>query len=158
MMSSRETTQRVQFRPVPYVQEIHQVQDRDPAFTYKNVIISYKTDPQRVTKYLQQGWEIVEATAPNKDDRSFTPNSKEAKLRPQMCVETTTDGHEQILMRILKTTWDKNQLDKKSNREQLRLQEAKRRGEKIVRRGNEVITKGTELSDKFTELPLPEDL
>lgn len=142
---------RVQFRPVPYVQEIHQVQDRDPAFTYRNVIITYKSDPNRVQRYLQQGWEIVETTEPTRDDRSFTPNSKKETLRPQMRVETTTDGHEQILMRKLKTDWEKGQLDKKQKREDARLQEAKRRGDKIIKRGNEVITTGSELSEGFKE-------
>lgn len=153
---SKETTTRVQFRPIPYVQEIHQAQDRDPAFQYKNVIISYKTDPQRVQRYLAEGWEIVQSTTPNKDDRSFTPNSKEEKLRPQMCVETTTDGHEQILMKILKSTWESNQLNKKGKREQQLMADAKRRGDKITRRGNEIITSGTELFDGLP--PLAEEL
>lgn len=142
---------RVQFRPVPYVQEIHQVQDRDPAFEYKHVILTYKSDPNRVQRYLSQGWEIVETTEPTRDDRSFTPNSKKETLRPQMRVETTTDGHEQILMRILKSKWEQNQLSKKSTRDQARLQDAQRRGDKIIKRGNEVITTGAELSDKFIE-------
>lgn len=143
---------RVQFRPVPYVQEIHQEQNRDPAFRYKNVIITYKSDPNRVQRYLQRGWEIVETTSPSKNDKAFTPNSKEDKLRPQMRVETTTDGHEQILMRILWTKDTENRLDDKDQREQWRIKEAKRRGDKIIKRGNEVITTGTELSDKIQEL------
>ncbi len=155
-MSTRETKTRVQFRPIPYVQEIHQAQDRDPAFKYKNVIITYKTDPNRVQRYLQLGWEIVEDTKSVKDDRDFTPTSKKEKLRPQMCVETTTDGHEQILMRILNSRWEQNQLDKKDGRELQRYQDAKRRGDKIVKRGNEVITKGSELYDGLP--PLAEDL
>jgi len=147
---------RQEFRPIPKVQDIQQAQNRDPAFMYKNVIITYKHDPNRIQRYLNKGWEIVEATEATKDDRSFTPNSKADKLRPQMLVETTTDGHEQILMRILKTTYDKNQLDKKHAREQLRIQEAKRRGDKITKRGSEIITQGAELTDGLP--PLPEEL
>lgn len=142
---------RVKFRPVPYVQEIHQAQDRDPAYTYRNVIITYKHDPTRVQQFLDAGWEIVETVNPNKDDRSFGGNSKEDKLRPQMLVETTSDGHEQILMRILTSRWDQNQLDSKHKREQARVRDAQRRGEKITKRGNEVITTGSELSDKYVE-------
>ena len=140
---------RVQFRPVPYVQEIHQAQDRDPAYTYKNVIITYKSDPTRVQRYLSRGWEIVESTAPTKDDRKFAPNSKEEKLRPQMLVETTSDGHEQILMRILTTKWEENQSADKKLREDERLQEAKRRGDRVLRRGNEVITHGTQITENY---------
>lgn len=150
---------RVQFRPVPYIQDINQTQDRDPAFMYKNLIITYRSDPTRVQRYLKAGWEIVETTKANKDDRSFTANSKEDKLRPQMLVETTSDGHEQILMKILKSTWEQNQVDKKGQRDALRLQDAKRRGDKVTRRGGEVITRGSELSDKYTENSgLPEEL
>lgn len=145
-MGSKEKL-RIQFRPVPYIQDIHQTQDREDGFQYKNVIISYKHDPSRVQKYLEAGWEIVETTAPSKDDRLFTPNSKEEKLRPQMRVETTSDGHEQILMRILSSKWEQNQLDKKNHREQSRLREAQRRGDKIAKRGNEIITTGTEIND-----------
>ncbi len=136
---------REQFRPTLFTQNIHQVDNYDPAYDYKHVIFTYKHDPGRVARYLDAGWEIVETTTPCRDDRSFTPNSKEEKLRPQPCVTKTTDKHEQVLLRILKTKRNQNESDKKNNREQLRLREAQRRGEKIVKRGNEVITKGTEL-------------
>lgn len=143
---SREIKVRQQFRPVITVQDIHQTSDQDSAFMYKNVIMTFKHDPDRVQRYLKAGWEIVETTEPNKDDRSFTPATKEKKLRPQMLVETTTDGHDQILMKILKTTWEQNQMDKKGDRELARLREAQRRGDKIEKRGNEVITTGSELN------------
>lgn len=143
---SKEAKLRTKFRPIPHVEDIHQAKNRDEAFMYKNVITTYKTDPNRVLRYLEAGWEVVETTEPNKDDRLFTPNSKEEKLRPQMCVETTSDGHDQILMRILKSVWEKNQTDKKEQRDQLIFREAQRRGDKIVKRGNEVITTGSELN------------
>lgn len=154
-MSTKESL-REQFRPTLFIQNIHQVENYDPAYDYKNVIFTYKHDPGRVARYLDAGWEIVETTAPTRDDRAFTPNSKESKLRPQPCVTKTTDKHEQVLLRILKTTRAQNETDKKESREQLRLREAQRRGDKIVKRGNEVITKGTELYDGLP--PLPEDL
>lgn len=142
---------RDRFRPTLFTQNIHQVENYDAAFAYKNVIFTYKHDPSRVDRYLEAGWEIVETTDQLKDDRSFAPNSKEKKLRPQPCVTKTTDKHEQVLMRILRTKRDQNELDKKSNRELLRLRESQRRGEKIIRKGNEVITKGSELSDKLAD-------
>ena len=147
-MSTKETKVRVAFRPVPYIQEIHQAQDREPGYMYKNVIITYKNDPNRAQRYLQNGWEIVETVDSNKDDRSFTPNAKKEKIRPQMLVETTTDGHEQILMRILESKWSGSQVDKKQSREQLRLQDAKRRGDKIMKRGNEIVTTGAEVNEQ----------
>lgn len=146
MARERDTTIRSQFRPVIQIQDIHQAQDREEGFTYKNVIMTYKNEPDRVQRYLRAGWEIVETTVSSKDDRSFTPNSKEEKLRPQMRVETTTDGHDQILMRILTSKWEQNQLDKKTGREQALLREAQRRGDKVINRGNEVITTGAELN------------
>ena len=151
---SRDVTVREKFRPVLKVQEILQAQHRDPAFRYKNVIITYNEGENRVQRYLSRGWEIVETTESSKDDRSFTPNSKKETIRPQMRVETTTDGHDQILMRILWTLNEENILKDKQDREQLRLREAQRRGDKIVRRGNEVITKGAELNDGLPPLPV----
>lgn len=142
---------RQQFRPIPKVEDIHTPYEMDSAFMYKNVIITYSNDPTRMRKYLEAGWEIVETTNPNIDDRDFTPNSKKEKLRPQMLVETTKDGHEQVLMRILKSKWEQNQIDKKNKRENERAIESQRRGDRIVRRGNEIITKSMELTENFTE-------
>lgn len=139
---------RTQFRPIPYIQEIHQTQDRDPAFRYKNVIITYRSDPNRVQRYLSRGWEIVQTTMPNRDDRSNSAASKEEKLRPQMLVETTSDGHEQVLMRILWELDEKNRLSDKEHRERQRLAEAQKRGDKIIKRGNEIITEGKEITEK----------
>lgn len=145
---------REQFRPTLFTQNIHQVDNYDEAYDYKNVIFTYKHDPGRVARYLDAGWEIVETTSPTRDDRSFTPNSKEEKLRPQACVTKTTDKHEQVLLRILRTQRDQNEKDKKTTRELLSLREAQRRGDKIVKRGNEVITKGSELNDGLPPLPV----
>lgn len=146
-MSTRETTLRESFRPVIKIEDIHQEQQREEGFMYKEVIMTYKNEPGRIQRYLRSGWEIVETTRKSKDDRAFTPNSKEEKLRPQMRVTTTTDGHDQILMRIQTKVWEQNQLDKKEHREQLIFQEAKRRGDKITKRGKEVITTGAELNE-----------
>ncbi len=146
-MSDKENKLREQFRPTLFTQNIHQVENYDAAYDYKNVIFTYKHDPGRVSRYLDSGWEIVETTMPTRDDRSFTPNAKEEKLRPQPCITKTTDKHEQVLMRVLRTRHQQNQTDKKLNNDQLRLREAQRRGDKIVKRGNEVITSGSELSE-----------
>lgn len=146
-MSDKENNLREQFRPTLFTQNIHQVENYDPAYEYKNVIFTYKHDPGRVSRYLDSGWEIVETTKPLRDDRDFKPNSKEEKLRPQPCITKTTDKHEQVLMRVLRTRRAQNQLDKRNTRVQLQQREAQRRGEKVVKRGNEVITKGSELFD-----------
>lgn len=148
-MSAKEKKLRNQFRPKLFVQNIHQVENYDPTFDYKNVIFTYRHDPGRVDRYMDLGWEIVETTETTQDDRSFTPNSKDKKLRMQPCVTTTTDGHEQVLMRILKTKRAQNQLDKKLENERLRSRQSQRRGEKIEKRGNEIITTGTELDENI---------
>ena len=88
-----------QFRPSLDVHDIHQVMDQDPAYRYKYVIMERKHERNRVRKYLDAGWEIVETTKSSKDDRSFTPNSKDEKLRPQMDIVTTSCGQDQVLMR-----------------------------------------------------------
>jgi len=139
---------RDKFRPTLFTQNINQVDNYDPAYDYKNVIFTYKHDPGRVSRYLDKGWEVVETTEPSLDDRSFTPNSKEKKLRPQPCITKTTDKHEQVLMRVLKTMRAENQLDAKRGREDMLQRESDRKGEKTVKRGNEVITTGVELSDR----------
>ena len=139
---------RDKFRPTLFTQNINQVDNYDPAYDYKNVIFTYKHDPGRVSRYLDKGWEVVETTEPSVDDRSFTPNSKEKKLRPQPCITKTTDKHEQVLMRVLKTMRAENQLDAKKGREAMLQRESDRKGEKTVKRGNEVITTGVELSDR----------
>lgn len=142
---------RDRFRPTLTVNDIHQIEEYDPAYDYKNVIFTYRHDPRNVEKHLERGWEIVMTTQPTVDDRSFTPNSKEEKLRPQECITKTKDKHEQVLMRILKTKRKQNAVDDYKQRENLLMQEAKRRGDKIVRRGNEVITKGSELNEGFVD-------
>ena len=140
---------RKQFRPALFTQNIHQVENYDPEYEYKNVIFTYRHDPGRIDRYLDAGWEIVETTDNLVDDRAFTPNSKEKKkLRPQPCISKTMDKHEQVLLRILRTKRQENELNKKTHRERLALKEAKARGESIERRGNEVITKGAELSQE----------
>lgn len=145
-MSAKETF-RKHFRPELDVNDILQWVDQDPAYQYKNVIMDYKIEgPKRVERYMDAGWEPVETTGSLKDDRSFTANSKESKLRPQYCISTTSDGHKQILMRILRTKHDENQLKKKDAREQLSLRNAKQNGETITKKGNEVITRGSEIS------------
>lgn len=139
---------RKQFRPELDVNDILQWIEQDPAYDYKNVIMDYKGEgAKRVERYIDAGWEPIETTETLKDDRSFTANSKESKLRPQYCISTTSDGHKQILMRILKTQRAENELKKKAEREALRTREAKKRGEKVEYRNGEVITKGAELQE-----------
>lgn len=138
---------RKQFRPELDVNDILQWVDQDPAYQYKNVIMDYKIEgPKRIERYIDAGWEPVETTENLKDDRSFTANSKEGKLRPQYCISTTSDGHKQILMRILRTKHAENQLDKKEVRDNLSLQNSRRHGETITKKGNEIITRGSEVS------------
>src|SRR3990167_7306831 len=110
-MSTKEEL-RKQFRPSLFTQNIHQVENYDPAYDYKNVIFTYRHDPGRVDRYMDAGWEIVETTEPTIDDRAFTPNSKEKKLRPQPCITKTSDKHEQVLMRVLRTRRTQNQIDR----------------------------------------------
>ncbi len=134
------------FRPNLRVKNINQVIDRDPAFEYKNVIFTYKHDPSRVNRYEAAGWEIVMTTEPLDDDRDFTPTDKKEKIRPQECITKTRDKHEQVLMRILKTTRAENQLKAKAEREELSARQSRSRGEQVTRKGNEVITRGSELN------------
>ena len=145
-MSTKETF-RKQFRPELDVNDILQWVDQDPAYHYKNVIMDYKGEgAKRVERYIDAGWEPIETTGTLKDDRTFTANSKESKLRPQFCISTTSDGHKQILMRILKEQHAENQLKKKQARDDLSMQNARRNGDTITKRGNEVITRGSEVS------------
>ncbi len=134
------------FRPNLFVKNINQVIDRDPAFEYKNVIFTYKHDPSRVQRYLNAGWEVVETTEPLEDDRDFSPKDTKEKLRPQPCVTKTRDKHEQVLMRVLKTTRAENQLKSKAEREALSARQAQLRGDRVTRKGNEIFTQGSELN------------
>lgn len=146
-MSTKKETFRKQFRPELDVNDILQWVDQDPAYHYKNVIMDYKHEgAKRIERYIDAGWEPIETTDTLKDDRTFTANSKEGKLRPQFCISTTGDGHKQILMRILKTQHEENQLKKKRARDNLSLQNSRREGETITRKGNEIITRGSEIS------------
>ena len=146
-MSTKKDAFRKQFRPELDVNDILQWVDQDPAYNYKNVIMDYKTEgAKRVERYIDAGWEPIETTGALKDDRSFTANTKEGKLRPQFCISTTSDGHKQILMRILKTQHEENQLNKKAVRDNLSLQNSRKNGETVTRKGNEIITRGSEIS------------
>lgn len=137
---------RESFRPNLFVKSINQVSNRDPAYEYKNVIFTYKHDPNRVSRYLDAGWEVVETTEQLEDDRDFAPKDKKEKLRPQPCITKTRDKHEQVLLRILKTDRAENELKKKDARDKLRSSQSQQRGETVSRKGNEVITRGSELN------------
>jgi len=152
-MSTKEQF-RKQFRPELDVTDILQWVDRDPAYEYKNVIMDYKGEgAKRIERYIDAGWEPMETTENLKDDRSFTANSKESKLRPSYCISTTSDGHKQLLMRILKTTREENQLQKKADREAVSRREANKRGEKITKEGNNVTMQGKEVNENnFKEI------
>ena len=134
------------FRPNLFVRNIHQVLDRDPAYEYKNVIFTYKHDPNRVSRYMDAGWEVVETTEPLADDRDFSPKDTKEKIRPQPCITKTRDKHEQVLMKILKTKRAENNLKAKQEREMLSARQSKSRGETVTRRGNEIFTQGSELN------------
>ncbi len=134
------------FRPNLFVRNINQVVDRDPAYEYKNVIFTYKHDPGRVARYVAAGWEVVETTERLEDDRDFSPKDTKEKLRPQPCITKTRDKHEQVLLRVLKTTREENQLKSKSERELAQLRQSKRDGETVTRKGNEIITRGSEIN------------
>lgn len=133
------------FRPNLFVKSINQVVDQDPAYEYKNVIFTYKHDPKRISRYLEAGWEIVETTEQLADDRDFSPKESKEKIRPQPCITKTRDKHEQVLMRVLKTTHAANQLKKKEARDMLRAQQSRKDGEVVTRKGNEIFTRGSEL-------------
>ena len=134
------------FRPNLFVKNINQVIDQDPAYEYKNVIYTYKHDPNRVARYLDAGWEVVMTTERLEDDRDFSPKDTKEKIRPQECITKTRDKHEQVLLRILKTTRAENQLTSKDERERLHLRQSQQRGETVTRKGNEVHTRGSELN------------
>lgn len=134
------------FRPNLFVKSIHQVEHRDPAYEYKNVIFTYKHDPNRVSRYLDQGWEVVETTESLVDDRDFSPKDTKEKLRPQPCITKTRDKHEQVLLRVLKTTREETQLKNKKAREALSAAQSRQRGETVTRNGNEIVTKGSEIN------------
>lgn len=134
------------FRPNLFVRNINQVVERDPAYEYKNVIFTYKHDPGRVARYVEAGWEVVETTERLEDDRDFSPKDTKEKLRPQPCITKTRDKHEQVLLRVLKTTREANQLKSKSARELAQLRQSQRDGETVTRKGNEIITRGSEIN------------
>ncbi len=134
------------FRPNLFVKNINQVVERDPAFEYKNVIFTYKHDPSRVKRYMEAGWEVVETTERLEDDRDFSPKDTKEKIRPQPCITKTRDKHEQVLMRVLKTTRAETQLKNKKDREELSARQSQLRGEKVTRKGNEVFIQGSELN------------
>lgn len=134
------------FRPNSFVKNINQMIERDPAYEYKNVIFTYKHDPGRVSRYCDLGWEIVETTEKLADDRDFSPKDTKEKIRPQPCITKTRDKHEQVLMRILKTTRAENNLKSKKEREALSARQSQLRGETVTRKGNEIFTQGSELN------------
>lgn len=134
------------FRPNLFVKNIHQVVDRDPAYEYKNVIFTYKHDPQRVSRYLEAGWEVVETTEPLADDRDFSIKDTKEKIRPQPCVTKTRDKHEQVLLRILRTRRAENEAEKRRVREQLHLRQSQLNGDRVTRKGNEIFTQGSEIN------------
>lgn len=135
------------FRPALFVQSIHQMENRDPDYEYKFVIHTYRHDVNRVKRYMDAGWEIVDSTEVATDDRSHTPNSKEEKLRPQPVTVTTKDGHQQVLMRCLRTKRAENEAAKKARFDADHERVLKQQGGKVTKRGNEIITHAAEINE-----------
>lgn len=145
-MAAKKETKK-QFRPAMFIQNIHQVEERDPNYEYRNVIFTYRTDPNRVQRFLDQGWEVVESTEQLQDDRDFTPNSKDEKLRPQPIITRTKCGNEQVLLRCLKTRREENELKKKKARDDAQLNALRQRGANVTQRGGETIVTDAEINE-----------
>lgn len=133
------------FRPNLFVKNIHQVENRDPAYEYKNVIFTYKHDPNRVSRYLDAGWEVVETTEQLADDRDFSPKDTKEKIRPQPLITKTRDKHEQVLLRILTSKRAENQVKNLDMRNRLQVRQSQQNGETVTQKGNEVFTRGSEI-------------
>lgn len=145
-MSNIKDKFRKQFRPELGVDDILQWVDQEPGYQYKNVRIDMKGEgPRRIERYVDAGWEPVETTDALKDDRSFTPNSKDKKLRPNYCMSTTTDGCKQILMRIPVEQYEKNQQKKAAERAALHNRQLKDRGDKSQKTAEGETILGSEL-------------
>jgi len=141
---------REEFRPTLFVTDIHQVreEDYDPEYEYKYVIFTHRHDRNKVERYIKMGWEVVETTSNTKDDRDFTPNSKDGdSLRPKPCIQNTIDGHEQVLMRCLKTQRAENELSKKAYNDNLHVRNIEKRGGKVTRDGNNIKTVDAEINE-----------
>lgn len=143
------TKKKTLFRPAIDISNIHQVaeEDRDPNYFYKYVSLDYRHDKNRVKRYLNMGWEIVETTKQTLDDRSFTPNTKEEKLRPQPDVITTRDGVRMMLLRITHEQKAQNEADKAAHQDLLHKKQLAARGGRQVQKGNDIRTIEAEVNE-----------
>ncbi len=102
---------RENFRPKLRVNEIAQITKSDPHHIYKCVRYDERFDPnaERVDKYCDRGWEIVNSTQQLADDRKNAPGvDKEDALRQKPVTKPGKDGAMFVLMRITPEQFKKN--------------------------------------------------
>lgn len=78
---------------------------QDPNYSYKLVIWDYPKNPMNFDKHEAKGYEVVYSQDSVEDDRGYTPNTgvqDQEKLRMVAVTNRTTDGYNQVLMRISK--------------------------------------------------------
>jgi len=95
---------------------------KDPNYFHKLVIYTYKHDPYRVQKLLENGWEIVYAEGSELDDRGSGNKAKTNGKSSPILIDKKS-GHKAVWMRIPVRLWEQR-ITEKAEKDRQRLVEA----------------------------------
>ena len=83
----------------------------DPNYHYHQVIGTYRHDPFRVQRLLQQGWDFVYSDIPEVDDRGSAFKMR-GNARKSPLTVTRKSGHRSVWMKLPLDEWIKRQAAK----------------------------------------------
>ena len=84
-------------------------------YTNRPVIYTYKRDPERINRFLDNGWTFIIAKADDIDDRSAaTKAEKNVREKPVECIYNS--GHKAVWMRISNEKLQQREEEKRKER------------------------------------------
>lgn len=84
-------------------------------YTNRPVIYTYRHDPERINRFLDNGWTIITAKANEIDDRSVATKAEKAvRDKPIECVYNS--GHKAVWMRISNEKLQEREIEKRKKR------------------------------------------
>lgn len=93
----------------------------EDGLVYRPVIYTYKHDPERISKFIERGWDFVVADANDIDDRSAaTKAEKNVRAKPVECKYSS--GHKAVWMKITQEKLAQREVEKRKERIQQMVQ------------------------------------
>lgn len=133
---------RAQFRNSLNISEVNKVK-KDPNYEYKLVITTYEHDPDRVGRYMDNGWDIVFSEDSISDERTNIASEKSSEGRIRPVTKRLKGGHQAVLMRCSKERRQQNEAAKTARDKEAFL---KASGRKIRKEGSNIIVQESDIN------------